>query len=414
VAECGEDEALRNAHAAYFLRLAEEAAPHLRGAAQIESADRIEQDYDNFRAALAWAHDRAAGTGTVSEGNEVELRLAGALFWFWIMRAYLSEGRHWLEGALTQARIPGANAARAQALFGAGILAQVQGDIVAARGWLEESAALWRELGDQRGLALVLTYPEGLGWVMLYERQVAAARALFAEGVKLGREIGDRWGLAAALWGLGAAVRRDDPTAARPLVEESVRLWREVGDRRGLAYALLQVGTIARAGGNPAQAEAALEESIAFSRELGDKNLLSATLECLGDVARDKGDTPRAARLYQEGLGLAWHIQDRATLAQDLVGIAGLANAARQPEQAVQLLSAADTLLHTIGLGVSVWPECRTDYDRSMAAARTQLDDATYIAAYAAGRALVLDQVIAMGRDVCAALTKPEPSHLPK
>jgi hypothetical protein len=182
-----------------------------------------------------------------------------------------------------------------------------------------------------------------------------------------------------------------------------------LGDRRGLAFALCQLGIIADCQGDRGRARDALEESITLSRGLGDTNVLSVALQGLGDVEQHQGEERRAARLYQEGLNLAWSIQDRATLALDLISIAGLASAARQMEQAVQLMSAAETLLDTIGLGVSVWPECLTDYERSMAIVRTQLDDTTFTASFEAGHALALDDVIAMARDVCAALEEPEP-----
>src|SRR5262249_55578929 len=96
-------------------------------------------------------------------GSEVALRLAGALFWFWEERSYLSEGRRWLEGALRPTNEPARTAARAPALFAAGVLAAMLGDLVAARARLEESVAIWREVGDKRGLALALTYGHALG-----------------------------------------------------------------------------------------------------------------------------------------------------------------------------------------------------------------------------------------------------------
>jgi predicted ATPase/transcriptional regulator with XRE-family HTH domain len=207
----GEAEALRARHLAHYLALAEAAAPHLRGAEQIVWAERLEAEHDNFRVALAWAHDHGAADLSSTAGAEAELRLAGALFWFWDMRGYSSEGRRWLEGALARINGPTHTAAWATALYAAGGLAASQGD---SRARLEESVAIWRELGDRRGLALALSVGTSLGWAMLKERRVAAARALFAEGVALWRELGDRWGLAWALWSLSAAVRRDDLAAA--------------------------------------------------------------------------------------------------------------------------------------------------------------------------------------------------------
>lgn len=168
------------------------------------------------------------------------------------------------------------------------------------------------------------------------------------------------------------------------------------------------MGIIAHCQGDRGRATSALEESIALSRALGDTNVLSVALQGLGDVEQHQGDYRHAARLYQEGLGLAWRIRDRATLALDLIGIAGLVSSAGQLERAVQLMSAADTLLDAIGLAVSVWPECLADYNHSIAIARIQLDDASFTTAYDSGGALALDDVIAMASAVCAALAEPE------
>src|SRR5688572_13755648 len=88
----GEAEQIKRVHAEYFLTLAEEAFPELRGPDQLEWLERLEAEHDNIRTALSWA----------LEGKEVEvaLRLGGALSWFWSMRGYYGEGRRWLEEAL--------------------------------------------------------------------------------------------------------------------------------------------------------------------------------------------------------------------------------------------------------------------------------------------------------------------------
>jgi predicted ATPase len=391
----GEAEALREQHLTYYLALAEAAAPHLRGAEQIVWADRLEQEHDNFRAALAWAHEHGAVDGSSTAGAEAELRLAGALFWFWDMRDYQIEGQRWLDRALARTNAPAHTPARARALFVAGHFAANQSDYVAGRARLEESVALWRELGDTRGLALALIDGRGLGWIALMERRVAEARALFAEGVALWREIGDKWGLAKALWSLGAAVRRDDPAAARPIVEEGVALYREVGDLNGLAEALPLLGIIARLEGDHTRAAALLEESLALAREVGDKDNISVALRCLGDVMQDQGDYERALALYQESVALARLIEGKERIAHCLVGVGGVASAVRQAERAARLLSAAETLLDSIGLSLAAWPEVRADFDHYVAVARAQLDEATFEAAWAAGRALTLEQAIA-------------------
>jgi predicted ATPase/transcriptional regulator with XRE-family HTH domain len=407
----GEVDALRAQHLEHYLALAEAAEPYLRGAEQIVWAERLEVEHDNFRAALAWSHVHRAVDGSSTDGAEAELRLAGALFWFWDLRTHFSEGRRWLEGALAPTNGPARTTARATALFGTGHFAANQSDYVAARARLEESVALWRALGDKRGLALALTYVNGLGWVTLQEGRVAAARALFAEGVALWRALGDRWGLAWALWSLSAAVRRDDPAAARPIAEESVALFREVGDRLGLAFPLMQLGIVARLEGDHTRSTALVEESLALGRELGAKGIMSVALRHLGDVMQDQGDEQRALALYQESVALARPLENKQNIAFCLVGIGGVAGAVGQGERAARLLSAAETLFDTIGLSLALGPEVRADYDRYVSAAHAQLDAATWAAAWAEGRTMTLEQAIAYALN--ATSPAPTPSHLP-
>ena len=89
----GEAEGLRRQHTASYVALAEAAAPELTGPRQGPWLERLEAEHGNLRAALQWALDQESG--------ETAVRLAGALSRFWYIRGHLSEGRRWLEAALT-------------------------------------------------------------------------------------------------------------------------------------------------------------------------------------------------------------------------------------------------------------------------------------------------------------------------
>jgi predicted ATPase len=52
---CGEAQAIRRAHAEYFLALAEQAEPELIGREAVVWLDRLEREHDNLRAAPRWA-----------------------------------------------------------------------------------------------------------------------------------------------------------------------------------------------------------------------------------------------------------------------------------------------------------------------------------------------------------------------
>jgi predicted ATPase len=53
-----ETEEIKRVHAEYFLTLAEEAYPELKGPDQLEWLEHVEAEHDNMRAALSWALER--------------------------------------------------------------------------------------------------------------------------------------------------------------------------------------------------------------------------------------------------------------------------------------------------------------------------------------------------------------------
>src|SRR5215204_5173059 len=153
--ESAEAEEIRRAHAQYFLTLAEEAHPELKGPDQLEWLERLEAEQDNMRAALSWALERKVA--------EVALRLGGALGWFWSVRGYHSEGRRWLEEALAlDGR--GSPEVRAMALAGAAVLAEEQGDLDRAQEACQEGLELLAHEGREASEAK-LNLLECLGWV---------------------------------------------------------------------------------------------------------------------------------------------------------------------------------------------------------------------------------------------------------
>src|SRR5262249_7027716 len=91
----GEAEHLRQRHANFFLTLAETVEAQLTGMGRAAWRALLESDYAILRAALEWSH-------AIPEKIDIELRLAGALWWFWYFRSYADEGRRWLEEAIAR------------------------------------------------------------------------------------------------------------------------------------------------------------------------------------------------------------------------------------------------------------------------------------------------------------------------
>lgn len=377
----GEEEAIRRAHAGYYLALAERAKPHLTTAVQVAWLDLLESEHDNLRAALSWSLDR--------EQPETALRLGRALWRFWYLRCYLSEGQRWLDGAL--ARVGGAPLLRAGALSGAGHIAWGRGDFGRAAALHEESLRLFRRLGDRAGVAASLN---GLSFVSRMRGEYAAARVMCEEALSVYRELDDRWGIAQSLFLSGAtAAFGGDHAAARPLLEESVALYREIGERQGLADALGVLGMSAVSQEDYGAALPLLEESRTVMRNVGYRRGLAKTSSCLGDIALKRGVHAKARVLYEEGLEILRELDDRWWMAWCLEGLAGVAAALGQPRRAARVFGATEAFREEIK---GPRPAAhRADYERRVADARSQLDEATFAAAWEEGRTMTPDEALA-------------------
>src|SRR5215217_344008 len=339
--QSGNADAARRHHAAFFLALAEEAEPELRGPQQGECLKRLEMEHDNLRAALSWALRQ--------EEAELGLRLGGALGEFWHLRGHLNEGRRWLQAGLAKGGAT-LTAARARALARAGYIAWEQGDYAHSVALSEESLTLSRKLGDARGAAAALYT---LGWAAMFGNQVKRASALVEEAVTLQRAAGDTAGVARSLLILGfVANYRRDYEQATALYEESLMLAREAGD--GFAIALsLGVGALAALGrGDHQQTKLLCEEGLRTSRRLKMMHLTAAYLHVAASLAGSQGKATRSARLW----------------------------------------GAAEALREAIGTVLS--PFERHLYEPYLTAAQAQLEEAAWKAAWAGGRAMTTDEAI--------------------
>jgi predicted ATPase len=229
--DAGEADAVRQAHLDYYLELAEQADPHLRGPAQMAWLARLATEHDNLRAALGWSLARP-------DGAEVGIRLAGALQWFWFLRGPVAEGREWLERLLSKgAGVPAA--VRAQALAGLGMLNWRLDNYTQARSALEEGLALSQALGDASAIAFVLHH---LAHVTEILGSFHRAVGMFEESVSSFRTIGNAWGTAWSLTCMGNTLLQQGNLArAVPHLEESLALVRQTGDRWVLGHALTSV-----------------------------------------------------------------------------------------------------------------------------------------------------------------------------
>jgi hypothetical protein len=214
LAASGEMEITRQAHAAYYLALAEEAEPEYGGPQQAAWLNRLEQEHDNLRAALHWSVEQAGTEYLI----EMALRLGGALWRFWLVHGHVNEGRDFLERALT-ANTGVAASVHAKALATAANLAVAQNDYHQTEALSRESLVLYRELGDQSGIAFSLHL---LGVALWNKGNLTAGCALIEEALTLFRKLRDT----VLLPGRSTCLRC--LTAARESMQGRLPCWRSV------------------------------------------------------------------------------------------------------------------------------------------------------------------------------------------
>jgi predicted ATPase len=396
LAESGEEQLIRNRHLGYFLKLAEEAEPHLEGSEQLTWLNRLDSEHNNLLAALDWSQ---GAEGSVESG----LRLAGSLGSFWDIRGYFSEGRGYLSATLSRAETLEWREARAKALFAAGRLAYEQSDYPAARALLVESLSIYRELdpADRLGLAHALRM---LGVLETAVGDYATASFLLKEALGVMQELKDLEGTAMVLWQLGwCAMRPGDYEQASRYLMEALAIYQQIGDKENLAMVLSGLGELAVRQGDYGRATALLEESVALHRKTGSKWGIAASLGTLGWVAQRQNDLEQATILLAESLALRREMQDAGGIAWCLEKLAEIGLAKGQQEspprqnedfrRAARLFAAAAALRAPLDSIIDLVDQ--PEYERHLALVQAQLDEATFEAAYAEGQAMTLKQAVA-------------------
>jgi predicted ATPase/DNA-binding SARP family transcriptional activator/DNA-binding CsgD family transcriptional regulator len=392
--ESGEAEANRRRHAEFFLALAEEAEPGLWGPDQMVWFERLKVEHDNMRAALSRSIERGE--------DELGVRLAGALRWFWHGQGYYGEGRRWLEEALSRDSRASV-ASRAKALSAVGWLAMDQDDtdrvVEAAQEGLELSAGT--EIEDLFGASFMRM----LGSVARMRGDYEQASQLYAESLARSRSAEDRRGIAYSLLNL-AIVSRDqgDYERATFFYEEGVALCRESGYAALLAEYLVSMGYEFLLRGDYERATALNEEAAVLLRERGHAGGLEFALDNLGWAALLRQNYERAMEMFKESLVLCLKLGDKLVAVESLEGMACTAGARAEDERAARLFGAARGLREA--LGYEQEPRARALREPHLAAARSRMNEAFWEATSAEGQSMGLEEAVAY------ALSDVEPTTL--
>jgi tetratricopeptide (TPR) repeat protein len=322
--------------------LAEEAHPHLTGNPK-PWLDRLQAEDDNFRAAF----DQFGAAGQTQ--NAIEL--AGALWKVWDIRGrHYAEGTRRFEAVLAEDSQP--TPARARALNGATAMALMSRDPVTARGHAEAALALYRDIGDERGVALSIQL---LGNVEAEEKHFEGALELFEDALRRFADLDDDHYVLLAMR-LAAWMRHElgDVEGARELHEEVVRRARVDGNLRMQATSLGALGEYALREGRTEEARSLLEEGYLIDSDLG---------------------------LHPEILVALWRFA--WMLALD-----------GRPVDAARVFSAAETMREEMAVPTYTWMKDENEATLSMI--RAQVPDGTFRAAWQQGRKLTPEEAVAL------------------
>jgi len=294
---------------------------------------------------------RAAIEFCMSEPPETETgaELACNLWRYWETHGHLTEGRRILAALLEQ--LDQTAVIRPRALWVAGYLAELQGDILEARVLLEAAILAARSAGDVRAIAYASTY---LGSVLYYLGQPAQGHAAAETALRLHRESADQIGVALALIAIGfihlfsvesqAAAERFGECAR--VCETSGNVWYNTYAQWGLAAAMWLLA-----------------------------------------------DHDGAATVASAALSTMRHLDDPIGVALCLDTLAWIAAAQRQALRALTLLGAVDSAWSALQMAL---PDMlREQHDAALGAARAAMSDSVYRAATAKGATMSQAEAIA-------------------
>jgi ATP/maltotriose-dependent transcriptional regulator MalT len=336
----GEQAQLQARHLDTFAGLMDAATLHVYDAEQATWFRRLEVELPNVRSAFSW--------GLANGHADRVLQMVGAIALFTGRRAHVSESCTWLARALAASHSRGGD--RVRALAGLGRLERLRGNFAAARTHLEASIALAQTAGSAVDLGQSLQL---LG-------EVAGSQGQYDE--------------------------------ARQLLNQSHEIARATGHVPLRVAALTVLGEVARIQGDAAAAEPLYREALELARERNDTWRCSVLLQNLGQVMMQRGDLGGALRCFQASLAIEQQVGSLWNVAHTLAGLAGTLGRLGAPVLAARLFGAAEQILATLGTPLDFADQ--VEFERNVAHTRSQLDQATFSAAHAAGRALTPAQAI--------------------
>ena len=356
LAELGEEESRRAAHARHFVAVADQLGTQLTGHGQMDALDLLTLDHANLRAAVHWHLHRGDG--------ESALKICTARWrgGYWLAHSHVREGCGWLQQAL-DCYGSRETAVRAGGLATFGTLSFLVGNTTAAEASCDEGLGLSRRLDDRPSLVY---------------SSICRARIF--------REAGEA-------------------SNARLLLEESLGAARQVGEPE-TALVQQQLAFVAIWEESLGRARKLLDESLATFDRHGDRLNSVLNLLALTHVMSALGDHQQAMTLVGSAFSTALELGEQWRISMCLLAAARIALAGERWTAGVQLLSRAERTRDETGADWVLY--YRTEFDRSLAVGRRALSEEAFAAAWASGQTLTLGESLELAACDAAPVRTPE------
>ena len=279
----------RSRHLAWCLALAERARAALAGPEQGRWIAELDRERENLLGAHRWC-DHAEG------GVEQGLQLVFLLKLYWYHHGLLTLGHRVTAEALARTRADDRSLARCRGLADVGQFCTFMGRYAEARGYLEGSLALARELGDQNRIAAVL---QTLGQACRGEGDLTNAGRHSAESITVARAVGNPRQLASALNSHAQLLRQQgDLAGAESLYSEAVQILQTLGDQESEAIGRLNLAVVAIERRQTDTAHALLGQALQVATALGSQQLGQSTLDILAGLCAAEGRHDAALQMF--------------------------------------------------------------------------------------------------------------------
>jgi non-specific serine/threonine protein kinase len=187
-----------------------------------------------------------------------------------------------------------------------------------------------------------------------------------------------------------------DRQRAQQLLEQSVRIFRELGDEHSSLLVTRSLAVLCAELGDQQRARALHEDNLRRARATGNQRIEASTLGALAEIAVGEGRVEEAASMLRASLRIHRGLADLLDTVVDLCRFAGVLAREGKAGMAARLLSSFEAQGDAVGSRRRGLAALNEETRNSI---RTQLGEAAFAKAWEEGRALSLDDAVALALD---------------